>query len=124
MSLPVDQDDDLAARLARAFVQAWERYYVPGRNEIIAEDVARPALAKHLVALAKQGVLHEISLAEQGLEYLMSMTAQAQASRREQGDRIAPQSRVEPSEARVFQVRLARVGARFLAQWRVPWAFD
>ena len=118
--MPVDQDDDLAARLARAFVRAWERYYVSGRSETVAEDVARPALAKHLVALAKQGVLQEITLAEQGLAYLVSLSAQASGP--EQGDRATAQSPVGPPEARAFNLRIARADARFLAQWRVPWA--
>src|ERR1700758_3700327 len=122
MSMPVDQVDDLAACLARAFVRAWERYYVSGTSETVAEEVARPTLAKHLVALAKQDVLQETTLAEQGLAYLVSLSAQAQASGPEQRDRATAQSPVGPPEARAFHMRIGRSDARFLAQWRVPWA--
>jgi hypothetical protein len=48
--------DDERKQLARAFDRAWNRYYRASRTGAISESVARPALAKHLVALAKQGV--------------------------------------------------------------------
>ena len=75
-----------------------------------------------LVALAKHGVQHEITLAAEGLEYLMSLAAQAQSSGPQQGDAIAPQSPIEGSEARAFQLGRERLDARFLVQWRIPWA--
>src|SRR5579863_2916147 len=67
-------DDDLPAILARAFVQAWQSYYVPGRHDVISEEAARPALAKYLVAIAKEGINEEAILAAAGLRHLNSLT--------------------------------------------------
>ena len=121
MPLPADQDNDLAALLARAFVRAWERYFVSGRSETIAEEIARPALARHLVAMAKQGVKREITLAEAGLEYLISLTPRSQAAAPEQGDIIGPQSAIATFAFQAFHFRIERPGAKFLLQWRIPW---
>lgn len=123
MSRPADHDD-LAALLARAFVRAWERYYASGRSETIAEEIARPALAQHLVAMAKQGVEHEMTLTEAGLEFLISLTRQPRASgalRSEKADIIEPQSPIVTAETGAFHLRMERPEAKFLAQWRVPW---
>ena len=62
--------------LARAFDHAWERYYAPGRATIDAE-VARPALANHLVEMARDGVTEEGPLATGGLLHLISLTPDA-----------------------------------------------
>lgn len=59
--------------LARAFDRAWERYYAPGRATIDAE-MARPALANHLVEMARDGVIEEGPLAAGGLLHLISLT--------------------------------------------------
>lgn len=78
MSQPVDLDE-FKLRLARAFDQAWERYYRSFRIGAIAHSVARPELAKHLIVLARKE--HEISLdalAESGLMHLVSLTPRAQ----------------------------------------------
>ncbi|MGH6677458.1 MAG: hypothetical protein ACREDL_00605 [Bradyrhizobium sp.] len=123
MSLAADQDD-LAAVLARAFVRAWERYYRPGRSETVAEDVARPALAKHLVAMAKGGIDRELTLAEAGLAYLISLTLQQQASGPEQGDIIAPQGPIVTVKSRALYLRIDEPTATFSAQWRIPWGAD
>jgi hypothetical protein len=121
MSLAADQDD-LAAVLARAFVGAWERYYLPNRSETVAEDVARPALANHLVAMAKSGVDHEITLADAGLAFLISLTPEPQVSRPEQdGGIIAPPRKVVNFESLVLHVRIERPTATFLAHWRIRW---
>jgi len=61
------------ALLARAFDRAWARYYRPGRTGI-TPDVARTALAKHLVQMAKDGVADEGELAAGGVLYLFSIT--------------------------------------------------
>jgi len=50
--------DELKLLLARAFDRAWALYYRPGRVTI-SSDVARPALANHLVQMAKDGVTKE-----------------------------------------------------------------
>lgn len=120
MSLAADQDD-LAAILARAFVRAWERYYLPDRSETIAEELARPALANHLVAMAKGGVGHELTLAEAGLAYLISLTPQPQASGPEQGDIIVPQGPIVTVKSRALHLRIDRPTATFSAHWRIRW---
>jgi hypothetical protein len=61
--------------LAHAFDRAWEAYYASGRGKVIPEDVARPALAKHLVAAAQEGVTDEAVLAVSGLMHLLSLTS-------------------------------------------------
>ena len=55
--------DALALLLARAFDLAWMRYYEPGPMGTISGDIARPALATHLVEMAKSGVREEKALA-------------------------------------------------------------
>ncbi len=62
--------------LARAFDRAWERYYAAGRATIDAE-IARPALANHLVEMARDGVVEEGPLAAGGLLHLISLTPEA-----------------------------------------------
>jgi hypothetical protein len=59
--------------LATAFDRAWSRYYRPGRVTI-APEVARPALADHLVQMAKDGVMDEGQLAAGGVLHLISLT--------------------------------------------------
>jgi hypothetical protein len=73
-----EQPDDELKLLARAFDRAWKRYYWPGRIGAISADVARPALAKRLIALAKEGVVSVDALAESGLLHLVSLTPEAQ----------------------------------------------
>src|ERR1700712_5720678 len=68
--------DETTLLLARAFDRAWARYYRPGRATIAAE-VARPALATHLVEMAKDGTIDEGALAAGGLLHLISMTPEA-----------------------------------------------
>jgi hypothetical protein len=76
MSEPAD--DEFKLLLARAFDRAWKRYYRPSRVGAISASVARPALAKHLIALAKEGVVSVGALAEGGLLHLVSLTPEAQ----------------------------------------------
>ena len=66
-------DPELTQLLARAFDRAWARYYRPGRTTI-APEIARPALATHLVEMAKDGTLEEGALAAGGLLHLISLT--------------------------------------------------
>jgi hypothetical protein len=73
-----EQADDELRLLARAFDLAWKRYYRPSRIGAISESAARPALAKHLIALAKEGVVSLDALAEGGLQHLVSLTPEAQ----------------------------------------------
>jgi hypothetical protein len=73
-----EQTDDELRLLARAFDLAWKRYYRPSRIGAISESAARPALAKHLIALAKEGVASLDALAEGGLQHLVSLTPEAQ----------------------------------------------
>jgi hypothetical protein len=53
--------------LARAFDRAWARYYRPGRVTLPPE-VARPALANHLVQMARNEIDDEDSLAASSRE--------------------------------------------------------
>jgi hypothetical protein len=69
----MEPDPELTLLLARAFDRAWDRYYRPGRVTI-APEIARPALATHLVAMAKDGTTEEGALAAGGLLHLISMT--------------------------------------------------
>jgi hypothetical protein len=66
-------DSEMTLLLARAFDRAWARYYRPGRLTI-APEAARPALATHLVEMAKDGTLDEGALAASGLLHLISLT--------------------------------------------------
>ena len=69
---PVDPEA-LKLMLARAFDQAWARYYRPGRVTLSTET-ARLALASHLVKIAKGGMMDEDRLAVAGVLHLMSLT--------------------------------------------------
>ncbi|HEV7601840.1 MAG TPA: hypothetical protein VGO49_16490 [Bradyrhizobium sp.] len=69
----MEPDPELTRLLARAFDRAWDRYYRPGRITI-APEIARPALAAHLVAMAKDGTIEEGALAAGGLLHLISLT--------------------------------------------------
>ena len=73
-----ERADDKLKLLARAFDRAWERYYRSSRIGAISASVARPALARHLIALAKEGVVSLDALAEGGLLHLVSLTPEAQ----------------------------------------------
>jgi hypothetical protein len=70
--------DEFKLLLARAFDRAWKHYYRPSRIGAISASVARPALAKHLIALAKDGVVSVDALAQGGLLHLVSLTPEAQ----------------------------------------------
>jgi hypothetical protein len=77
MSEPAN--DEFKLLLAQGFDRAWKRYYRPSRVGAICTSVARPALAKHLVALAKkEGIVSAGALAEAGLLHLLSLTPEAQ----------------------------------------------
>jgi hypothetical protein len=73
-----EQADDELRLLALAFDRAWKRYYRRRRIDAVSEDVARPALAKHLIARAKEGVISPDALAEGGFKHLVSLTPEAQ----------------------------------------------
>jgi hypothetical protein len=76
----VSADPELQQLLARAFERAWEQYYLPGRSTIAPDD-ARPALAKRLVALTKDGVRDEERLAVGGLIHLRLLAIRAEIAR-------------------------------------------
>jgi hypothetical protein len=99
MSPPVDREFRLF--LARAFDLAWNRYYAPRRGRALSEEIARSALAKHLVAKAKEGVKEEDTLAEDGLQHLILLTLAT--------------SRFQSQN---FNFQIVGAYARFLRQWR------
>jgi hypothetical protein len=92
-------DEELKLLLARAFDLAWKRYYRPSRFGAISENDARPALAKHLIALAKEGVVSVEALAEGGR--LVSLTPEAQ---------------------HWGHLRIEGAGAKFQRNWRVRYS--
>jgi hypothetical protein len=94
----MSERDEFRLFLARAFDRAWKRYYRPSRIGPISASVARPALAKHLIALAKEGVVSEDALAEGGLLHLVSLTPEVQ---------------------HWGHLRVERAGAKFQQEWRV-----
>ena len=93
-----EQADDELKLLAQAFDRAWKRYYRPSRIGAISESVGRPALARHLIASAKEGVVSLDALAESGLRHLVSLTPEAQHWGR---------------------LRIEGAGAKFQREWRV-----
>jgi hypothetical protein len=93
-----ERPDDELKLLARAFDRAWNRYYRLSRIGAISESVARPALAKHLIALAREGVVSVEALAESGLLHLVSLTPKAQ---------------------HWGHLRIEGAGAKFQQEWRV-----
>jgi hypothetical protein len=123
MSRP--DDDDLPAILARAFVQAWQGYYLPGRRDAISEEIARPALAKHLVARTKEGVVEEAALAEAGLRHLNGLTAEpdeAGVLLPGTSDGLDGPSELTEVQSRSLHLRFDGLHARFLQPWRVSWS--
>jgi hypothetical protein len=92
------RQDDLPKILARSFIRAWERYYLSAQSEKISEEIARPSLAKHLVAMANEGVKEEDALAAGGLLHLISIT---------------------PDKPLWEEFRIEVVPAKFLHQWNV-----
>ena len=120
MSLTIDQDD-LPAILARAFVLAWQSYYLPGRRDTISEETARPALAKHLAALAKQGVIKEIRLAVAGLAYLNSLKSdrdESVALRTNKSDIFDEPSRLQTPHSLPWHFSAHDLNATFPRHWR------
>jgi hypothetical protein len=95
--MPERADDELKL-LARAFDRAWKRYYRPSRIGAISASVARPSLAKHLIALGKEGVVSVDALAQGGLLHLVSITPEAQ---------------------HWGHLRIEGAGAKFQREWRV-----
>jgi hypothetical protein len=93
-----ERPDDELQLLARAFDRAWKRYYRPSRIGAISESVARPALAKHLIALAKEDVVSFDALAEGGFRHLVSIT---------------------PAAQHWGHLRIEGVKAKFQQQWRI-----
>lgn len=74
MDVPeIKNEDELKLVLARAFDKAWSKYYRPGRLTI-APEVARPALANHLVEMARGGLTDEGPLSASGVLHLISLT--------------------------------------------------
>jgi hypothetical protein len=74
----MSERDEFRLLLARAFDRAWKRYYRSSRIGAISASVARNELAKHLIGLAKEGLVSEDALAEGGLLHLLSLTPEAQ----------------------------------------------
>jgi hypothetical protein len=98
--MPEGPDEELKL-LAKAFDRAWKRYYRPSRIGAISRSIARPALAKHLIALGKEGVVSLEALAEGGLLHLLSLTPEAQYW---------------------GHLRIDGAGAKFQREWRIRYS--
>jgi hypothetical protein len=112
MSEPADLD--LAQMLARAFDRAWDRYYLD-ENGTTSKELARTSLAKHLVALAKEGEKDERALAASGFLHLISLTELPPRSTAFLAERDVPPT----SRPTFFHLRIDHAGAKFLSEWRV-----
>jgi hypothetical protein len=93
-----ERPDDELKLLAQAFDRAWKRYYRPSRIGAISPGIARPALAKHLIASAKDGLVSIDALAQGGLLHLVSLTPEVQ---------------------HWGHLRIEGAGAKFQQEWRV-----
>ena len=74
MAGPIDREFTLL--LARAFDLAWQQYYGSEHAGALTADIARPALAKHLVEMAQSGVNQEEALAACGILHLVALTTE------------------------------------------------
>jgi hypothetical protein len=112
------EEDDLPRVLARALVRAWDLYETSGASKL-SVDVARPLLARHLVALAKEGMTKEGPLVAAGLQHLISLAStppsHEAAPPKDDADAVG-WTRRQPTS-----FRIEHAGAKFLLQWRVPW---
>jgi hypothetical protein len=101
MPLPSDRDE-IIVLLARAFDRAWTGYFRPGRLVTVPQDVARKALATLLAKLAKEGMCDEDSLAESGMQHLLSITPEPWGH--------VSMERASGKFVRLWRVRIDRVG--------------
>ena len=115
-SMATDTGNDLPNVLIRAGRRAWNLYGETNGNHSLDEDVAVSLLAKHLVALATKGTTNEGQLAAAGLRYLISLTMPPPSSLPYGGDDANKGTRWP------FECCLASANAKFLLQWRIPWA--
>ena len=76
VSMPNDPpEQDIRLSLARAFDEAWNRYYRYRSGRVtVTKDLARTELARRLVELSRQGVRDEASLSLAGLKHLHELT--------------------------------------------------
>jgi hypothetical protein len=111
-------DLDLAQMLARAFDRAWDRYYL---DEIgtISKETARISLAKHLVAVAREGEKDERALAASGFLHLISLTEPSpppNAFLPAESDAPPNKDTAQPT---LFYLRIDNAKAKFVQEWRV-----
>ena len=111
--MSTDNEYDLPKVLIRAGRRAWELYSNGGGT--VDEDVAVGALARQLVVLAKEGMTEEGPLVAAGLRFLISLTTPPSSSTDDEDG--ANESLGHPLE---FCIEGAN--AKFLLQWRIPWA--
>ena len=109
--MSTDNEYDLPIRAGR---RAWELYSNSGGT--VDEDVAVSALARQLVVLAQKGMTEEGPLVAAGLRFLISLTTSPSSSISDDEDG-AKERLGHPLE---FCIEGAN--AKFLLQWRIPWA--
>jgi hypothetical protein len=113
-NVSTDNEYDLPKVLIRAGHRAWELYANNGGT--LDEDVAVSSLARQLVVLAKKGITEEGPLVAAGLRFLISLTPPPSLSISDD-EGGANESLSQPLE---FCIEGAN--AKFLLQWRIPWA--
>ena len=101
--------------LIQAGRRAWELYGEASGDRALDEDVGVGLLARHLVALAKEGMTEEPLLVAAGLRYLVSLTTQSSPLISNDAENANEGIR-QPLE---FCIESAN--AKFLLQWRIPW---
>jgi hypothetical protein len=109
-------EHDLPNVLIQAGRRAWELYCEANSNSALDEDVAVSLLAKHLVALAGEGMTREGALAAAGLRYLISLTPLPAPSMSNDENGGNEGIRL------IWEFCIDSANAKFLLQWRIPWA--
>ena len=117
------EEDDLPKVLARALIRAWDLYQARGAATLSA-DAVRPLLARHLVALAKEGMTKEEPLTAAGLRHLILLASTPPLRETSSSKDDAEAKDDVAAEVWTGQqpphLRIEHAGAKFLVQWRVP----
>ena len=110
-------DLDLTQMLARAFDRAWERYYLD-QSGTLSKEAAGTSLAKHLVALARQGEKDERALAASGFLHLISLTEPWPLTALQSESDVSP-NKLTTSEPTFFHLPVDGAQAKFIHVWRI-----
>jgi hypothetical protein len=83
MPPPIEISDDLKRVMAQAFDRAWERFARPGFA--IDTEAMKAALARHIVAMVRDGETDEGRLSAGGFQQLTSLRGRTRAGQRPRG---------------------------------------